>query len=87
MNFRSIGVALATATWSMSACSGGGAPQVGEAALDTDEQKASYGIGLNMGSQLEPAAERIDRAALMRGIEDALQGNDPVVPRRSSRPS
>ena len=79
MSFRSIGAAFAVAALFMTACSGGGASPAGEAVLDTDDQKASYGIGLNMGSQIEPAAERIDRAALMRGIEDALQGNDPVV--------
>jgi FKBP-type peptidyl-prolyl cis-trans isomerase len=80
MNLRLVGVGFAVVSLALTGCSGGDASSSGPAALDTDDQKASYGIGLNMGSQLEPAAERIDRAALMRGIEDALQSNDPAIP-------
>lgn len=50
------------------------------AALDTNDQKASYGIGRNVGSQIAAARERLDRAAFMRGVEDGLQGTDPAVP-------
>jgi len=49
------------------------------ATLDSDDQKASYGIGLNVGQQLVDASERLDRAAFMRGIEDALEGSDPDI--------
>lgn len=80
MNFRFFGVALTVVALGATGCSGGGSGASGDAALDTDDQKASYGIGLNMGGQLQPAAERIDRAAMMRGVEDALQGNDPAIP-------
>lgn len=82
MKLRSYGVVYASLALALAGCSGGGggAAPGGDAALDTDDQKASYGIGLNMGGQLQPAAERIDRAAMMRGIEDALQGNEPAVP-------
>jgi FKBP-type peptidyl-prolyl cis-trans isomerase FkpA len=80
MNLRLFGLTLTAATLAMGACSAPDAGPTGSASLETDDQKASYGIGINMGSQLEPAAERIDRAALMRGIEDALQGNDPAIP-------
>lgn len=80
MNLRNIGTILVTAALATSACSGGGGPSAGEASLETDDQKASYGIGLNMGGQLGPAESRIDRAALLLGIEDALQGNDPAIP-------
>jgi len=80
MNLRFFGLTLTAATLAMGACSAPDAGPAGSASLETDDQKASYGIGINMGSQLEPAAERIDRAALMRGIEDALQGNDPAIP-------
>lgn len=51
------------------------------AALDSNDQKASYGIGLNVGQQLADAADRLDRPAFMRGIEDALQGNEPDLDR------
>jgi FKBP-type peptidyl-prolyl cis-trans isomerase len=67
---------LATTTW---ACAGG-APSPETAALDTNDQKAAYGIGMNMGTQLRAANERLDRAAFMRGFEDGLQGNDSSVP-------
>lgn len=80
MSFRFFGAAVASVSLALAGCSDGGAVPGDEAALDTDDQKASYGIGLNMGGQLQPAAERIDRAALMRGVEDALQGNDPAIP-------
>lgn len=51
------------------------------AALETDDQKASYGIGLNVGSQIADTRDRLDRAAFMRGIEDALESNDPAISR------
>lgn len=47
--------------------------------LETDQQKASYNVGLNMGRQLQPAAGHIDMAALRAGIEDALAERDPRV--------
>jgi FKBP-type peptidyl-prolyl cis-trans isomerase len=80
MKFRLAGVALAIGSLTLTACADGNGSASGSAALDTDDQKASYGIGLNMAAQLAVAEARIDRAALMRGIEDALQGNDPALP-------
>lgn len=59
---------------------GGGSPSFADASLGTDNQKASYGIGLQMGGQLQPADAMLDRAAFMRGIEDALKGADPALP-------
>ena len=61
-------------------CSNGDTASFETAALDTNDQKASYGIGLNIGGQLADARDRLDRAAFMRGIEDALQGGEPDVP-------
>lgn len=55
------------------------APSFESAPLESNDQKASYGIGLNMGGQLAAAKDRLDRLALMRGIEDGLQGNDPQI--------
>ena len=72
--------ALVGASTALAACSGEGAPAAGSAALETNDQKASYGIGMNVGSQITAARDRIDRAAFMRGIEDGLQGNDPAIP-------
>ena len=62
----------------LAGCSGG-VPSYESAALETNDQKASYGIGMNMGSQLAQAADRLDREALMRGIEDGLQGNEAQI--------
>jgi len=83
MRFR-LGAALLSASTLLAGCSDGetaSSESAAElAALDTDDQKASYGIGMNMGGQLADARDRLDRAALMRGIEDALQGNEPALP-------
>lgn len=49
------------------------------ASLETADQKASYGIGRNIGQGLVPMAERIDVDALARGLRDALDERDPAV--------
>ena len=56
-----------------------GACQGGTPSLDTENQKASYGIGHQMGGQLLPAESRIDMAAFMAGIRDGMAGNDPAL--------
>jgi len=53
--------------------------QGGDASLDTGDQKASYGIGHQMGSQLAPAETHIDLEAFLAGIRDGMAGNDPAV--------
>ncbi len=75
------GLALLGTTIVISACGGSGSA-VGDyesAALDTDDQKASYGIGLNVGSQVSETKDRLDRAAFFRGFEDGLQEREPGV--------
>lgn len=78
-----MGAALLGVSLALGACSsqGGSSASFENAALDSDDQKASYGIGLNVGQQLADASERLDRGAFMRGFEDALQGNDPDIDR------
>lgn len=77
------GAALVGVTVLFGGCSnGGGATSYESAALDTNDQKASYGIGLNVGSQIADTRERLDRSAFMRGLEDALQSNDPAIDRQ-----
>jgi FKBP-type peptidyl-prolyl cis-trans isomerase FkpA len=77
-----MGVALLGASMILGACTGsGGSASFENAALETDDQKASYGIGLNVGGQIADTRDRLDRAAFMRGLEDALQSNDPAVDR------
>lgn len=72
--------ALLGASAMLTACSnGGGSPSYESATLESNDQKASYGIGVNVGSQIAAARDRIDREAFMRGVEDGLQGNDPAI--------
>ncbi|MDX1494156.1 MAG: FKBP-type peptidyl-prolyl cis-trans isomerase [Longimicrobiales bacterium] len=73
--------ALACAVFLFGACSNAGGTAYQSAPLDSDDQKASYAIGLNVGSQLADARDRLDRQAFLRGVDDALQSNDPAVPR------
>ena len=72
--------ALLCASTLVAACSDGGSPGFESAELETNDQKASYGIGMNVGSQISTARDRLDLQALMRGLQDGLQGNDPVIP-------
>lgn len=51
------------------------------ASLDSGDEKASYGIGLNMGQQLQPTAGRLEMAAFLRGVEDAIAARDPAISR------
>lgn len=66
-------VFLAIALLLTAACAPGDAP------LDTDDQKASYGIGYNIGTQLAPGEGLLDVGAFMRGVEDALVEADPAL--------
>lgn len=50
-----------------------------EATLETDAQKASYGIGLNMGRSLVDVIEHVDLPALMKGLNDGLGDIDPAL--------
>ncbi len=53
--------------------------QAGSASLETDDEIASYGFGLDIGLSLEPTVTHLDRDALMRGIMDALDGIEPAI--------
>jgi FKBP-type peptidyl-prolyl cis-trans isomerase FklB len=47
--------------------------QTSEVALETPAQKASYGIGLNMGKSLaQEGMDDLDSSAVAQGIEDAI---------------
>ncbi|HBC6575353.1 TPA: peptidylprolyl isomerase [Proteus mirabilis] len=49
--------------------------------FDSIESQASYGIGLQVGQQLtESGLQRLEPAALLAGLTDALEGNTPSVP-------
>ena len=74
------GSALVGASLFVAGCAQADSASFDSAALDTDDRKASYGVGLNIGGQLVDAADRLDRPAFMRGLEDALRGEDPDIP-------
>lgn len=63
-------------------CSAPDSPPAADTPLDSDEAKASYAIGLNLGGQLVPAADRLDMDALRRGMGDALAERDPALPQQ-----
>jgi len=49
--------------------------------FDSVEAQASYGIGLQVGQQLqESGLEGLEPDALLAGLRDALEGNTPSVP-------
>ena len=52
----------------------------GTASLDTDVQKASYSIGVEIGTNFRPNKEFFDLDAVMRGIEDAMAERDLALP-------
>lgn len=48
--------------------------------LTTDEDKLSYGIGLNIGTGLlQQGLPGINKEAIFQGVEDALSGAEPMV--------
>lgn len=47
--------------------------------LNTTEEKASYGIGMQMGQQIRSAFEGVSLAAAVAGIEDAFAGAAPRI--------
>jgi len=79
---RNIGFALVLSFFSLSgllalsACQS----QAGTPSLDSEDQKASYGIGLQMSVQLAPAESHLDMDAFLAGIRDGMAGNEPAVP-------
>lgn len=54
---------------------------VGNAKLDSDEAKASYALGLDVGGRVKQIGIKVDDAAILAGIQDSMGGKDPRVPR------
>lgn len=54
---------------------------VGNAKLESDENKASYALGLDIGQRAKQVGVKVDSAAVLAGIQDALDGKDPRVAR------
>jgi FKBP-type peptidyl-prolyl cis-trans isomerase len=77
MRLRHLGAALCFALLPTACESGSSSSE--SAALDTDDQKASYGIGRDMGTSLQPARNHLDMPAFMRGLEDALAERESTI--------
>jgi FKBP-type peptidyl-prolyl cis-trans isomerase len=54
-------------------------------ALTTDKQKASYAIGMNVGSGLHRQGIELDDAALLQGMKDALSGGKTLMTEDEAR--
>jgi FKBP-type peptidyl-prolyl cis-trans isomerase FklB len=50
-----------------------------KAELKTQNQKASYGIGLNIGKNIKEQFPEADITAMTRGLKDALSGAKPAI--------
>jgi len=51
-----------------------------EIKLSTDEEKASYGVGLQMGQQLSAVFNGVSLEAAIAGINHAFSGKGPQIP-------
>ncbi len=54
-------------------------PQKKKAELKTQKQKASYGIGMDIGKNFKDQFPDVDVNALVMGFKDALAGNKPAI--------
>ena len=70
MKFTSRLLTLAIASLALAACNN---PFSSKAKLDTDTQKFSYAIGVDIGRSMEPIRSDIDLAALQQGLQDVQE--------------
>jgi len=54
--------------------------QSGSVSLESNDSKASYAIGQDIGRNLKPAASHLDMDAFIKGIEDMLDDVEPALP-------
>ena len=79
---RTISTVVLTSTLVLSGCYEAKEPQEkpGQLALDTDYQKLSYGLGLNIGSGIaQQGVPELDIDALAAGIRESVDGKDPRI--------
>ncbi len=50
--------------------------------LNTENEKTSYALGINMGAQVSQLPLDVDVQALLDGVRDMLEGNDVKLPRQ-----
>jgi FKBP-type peptidyl-prolyl cis-trans isomerase len=51
----------------------------GTSSLETDDQQASYAIGVQVGTNLRPTGDHLDLNAFRRGMNDALAEAEPAL--------
>jgi FKBP-type peptidyl-prolyl cis-trans isomerase FkpA len=78
--FARAAVALALAAAALGAGFAGNASAQDRARLDTDRDKASYMVGMDVGKSLVPVASDLDLAALQRAIRNGMDGGQPLIP-------
>lgn len=66
--------ALAAVVLGAAACQSGG-----EVSLESNDAKASYAIGQDVGRNLKPASSHLDMDAFIKGMKDMLEGADPAL--------
>lgn len=54
--------------------------------LDTDREKVSYMVGLDVGRSIAAAGPDIDMAAFQRALRNAMDGNDPLIAQDKVQP-
>ena len=70
MKFQTRVLTLAIASLSLAACNN---PFSGKVDLETDTQKFSYAIGVDIGRSMEPIRDDIDLDALKQGLQDVQE--------------
>ncbi len=48
--------------------------------MTTDKEKASYGVGMNVGKRFKTDSIDLDLEAFIRGIKDTMTGAQPAIP-------
>lgn len=81
--FKSLTVAMSVAVPMVLALAG--CKFVGNAKLEKDEDKASYALGLEIGTQAKKLNFKASDAAVLAGVQDALEGKEPRIPREAIR--
>jgi FKBP-type peptidyl-prolyl cis-trans isomerase len=76
MRYRSAVTLGAVLSLGLAGCA---ADDSGPATLETDDQKASYAVGLNVGNNLRQAREVLDMPSFRKGLAHAMAGEDPQL--------
>jgi len=74
------GLTATAAVIALAGCQAGGSGgSAGTASLETDDQQASYAIGVQVGTNLRPTGDHLDVDAFVRGMNDALAEAEPAL--------